>query len=218
MKVLFLGRNDQYSSNLLKFLKKKNLLVKKILIDKPIKLKIAPDAYDYVVCYRSYLILKKSFLSKIKFAAINFHPGPPSYRGIGCANFSILNQEKIYGVTAHIINEKIDNGSILDVKYFKVKKNITLSQLLTKSYKAQFIQAKRILDKIFDNPSIIKKMINKNKNILWSKKLYTRKELDNIYNIKYPIHKTKFDTLIRATNYKDFKPYITLHDKKFILK
>ena len=40
------------------------------------------------------IVLKKTFLDKIKVASINFHPGPPDYRGIGCANFAIINQEK----------------------------------------------------------------------------------------------------------------------------
>ena len=55
--------------------------------------------------------------------AINFHPGPPNYRGIGCLNFALLSNEKYYGVTAHIINEKIDNGKILSFKKFRLKKN-----------------------------------------------------------------------------------------------
>ena len=55
---------------------------------------IKKNQYDYLICFRSYLILKKNILSKIKFASINFHPGPPSYRGIGCANFALINNEK----------------------------------------------------------------------------------------------------------------------------
>ena len=51
---------------------------------------------------------------------INFHPGPPERRGIGCTNYAIYEKSKNYGVTLHEINEKIDSGNILKVKRFKI--------------------------------------------------------------------------------------------------
>ena len=48
--------------------------------------------------------------------AINFHPGPPEYRGVGCVNYAFFDNVKSYGCTAHRINQKIDNGPIIDVK------------------------------------------------------------------------------------------------------
>ena len=52
--------------------------------------------------------------------AINFHPGPPEFRGIGCANFALLKNSKYYGSTAHVMEAKVDSGPILmskDLKY-----------------------------------------------------------------------------------------------------
>ena len=218
MKVLFLGRKkDYYSLELLKFLKKKKIKVTKILMDKPKQIQIKPRIYDYIISFRSYIILKKKNLSKIKYASLNFHPGPPNYRGIGCANFAIYNQEKFYGVTAHLINEKIDNGKIIDVKYFKLKKNIDINSLLRISYKHQLNQAKKVLSKIFSKNENLKKMIHFNRKIIWSKKLYLRKELNDLYKIKKNVKKNKLDRIIRATNYKNFKPYLILEGKKFYL-
>ena len=92
MRVLFLGRkNDYYSHELLKFLKEKKVKLTKILTDKPKQIQLKPISYDYIISFRSYIILKKKNLSKIKYASLNFHPGPPKYRGIGCANFAIYN-------------------------------------------------------------------------------------------------------------------------------
>ena len=71
-----------------------------------------------IFSFRSFYILKKEFLKKCKKVAINFHPGTPDYRGIGCINFA-LNNEKYYGCTAHIINQKIDNGKIWVLKDLK---------------------------------------------------------------------------------------------------
>ena len=59
-------------------------------------------------CFRSYFILNKQVLKSVKVASINFHPGPPNFRGFGCLNFALLNNAKQYGCTAHLINIKIE--------------------------------------------------------------------------------------------------------------
>ena len=79
--------------------------------------------FDYIISYRSPIILKNKDISKASIAAINLHPGPPKYRGIGCLNYALYNNEKKYGFTIHLINKKIDFGEILYVKNFPVKKN-----------------------------------------------------------------------------------------------
>ena len=80
-----------------------------------IKILNTPKKYDVIICFRSHFLLKEKHLKAAKIAAINFHPGPPKYRGVGCVNSAILNGEKSYGTTAHLINNKIDNGKIIDV-------------------------------------------------------------------------------------------------------
>ena len=45
---------------------------------------------------------------------LNFHPSTPDYRGMGCINFALLTT-KNYGSTAHLIDEKIDHGKIINV-------------------------------------------------------------------------------------------------------
>ena len=72
--------------------------------------------------------------------AINFHPGPLEYRGIGCVNFAILNKEKYYSATAHLMSNKIDNGPILLADYFKISKDDNISSILNKTYKIQLNQ------------------------------------------------------------------------------
>ena len=85
--------------------------------------KIKDKNFDYIICFRSFFLIKKKLLEKAKIASINFHPGPPAYRGIGCINFALLNGEKKFGTTAHLIDDKIDHGKILDIKHFMFNKN-----------------------------------------------------------------------------------------------
>jgi methionyl-tRNA formyltransferase len=98
--------NDKYSVKFLKVLKK-NFKYVKVICNLKINKKIKANLkVDYIFCFRSHFILNKKTISRAKIHAINFHPGPPEYRGIGCVNFSLLNKEKKYGATVHLINEK----------------------------------------------------------------------------------------------------------------
>ena len=127
-KFLFCGKkNDKHSKNIISFLRKKNIKLNVILTGEKLNHKnvsrlIYKKEYDYMFFFRSKIILKLNKLRK-NCLAINFHPGPPEYRGIGCVNFAILNKEKYYGATAHRMSNKIDNGPILLADYFKISKD-----------------------------------------------------------------------------------------------
>ena len=221
--IIFLGKEGCAKSDVIfQLLKKTNnsILYYKInennLNKIKIKLKNLKNNYiDYLFSYRSHLILSKKIISKIKIAAINFHPGTPKYRGIGCTNFALYNQEKIYGSTCHIIDENIDSGKILNVKLFKIRKNENLESLLEKTHKIMLSQSKFIIKKIFENKDNFKKLIKNGKQFKWSKKLYLRKDLNNLYKIDRYVSKKKLDLIINSCNSKNFKPYVFLHGKKF---
>jgi len=220
-KVLFFGRkNDIYSKKIEKLLKKNFTKVKSKWIDfKNKNQRIDKKLFnvDILISFRSYYIFKSKEINTIKKFAINFHPGPPKYRGYGCANYAIYNNDKVYGVTSHIIDTKIDKGNIIDVKYFKINnKNITLNKLLNLTYKNQLIQVNKIIVNIkkFAVGNLKKKKfpIIKEK---WSKKIGTKKELDKFYEIKKNISKKNLLRKIRSTNIENFKPYINLYNNRF---
>ena len=173
MKILFFGRHqDTHSHKLSKFLKKKGST--KIIWSDGKKNKInfkINGLFDYIICFRSNYILSKKVIDKAKIAAINFHPGTPEYRGIGCINLALLNNVKEYGSTVHLINEKIDSGYILDVTKFKVKIKDDLNSVLINTHQIMYKQSVRILKKIFLKPSIIRNLVLKNKNIKCGKQI-----------------------------------------------
>lgn len=216
-KILFLRKfEDKFAdkiqkklSNKTKYLKVITTDTKKVNINKKIK-------FDYIFASRSHFILKKKLINQAKYAAINFHPGPPSYRGIGCVNYAIYEKSKTYGATAHIIDEKIDHGKIIDVKLFKVSKFDTVEKVLSKTYKIQFNQAVKIINKLYQSNSNLIKLINKNKKkYKWSKKIKSRSDLDKFYIIPKNINISRLKTRLRATVTKKFKPYVNLHGFKF---
>lgn len=218
-KVLFFGRaNDIFSDKAYNFLLKKFNKVDCVWSKKPKEKKIQNTNFknfDILISFRSYFIFKSKHLKKIKDLSINFHPGPPKYRGFGCANYAIYNKEKFYGVTAHLINHKIDNGKILDVKNFKIHKNILLKHLLNLAYTKQILQFKNVINNLikinFDKKKLKKKFYN---NYKWSSKLGTKSDLDKFYEIK------KGDDLnlkIKATKVGSFKAYKFINNKKIYI-
>jgi methionyl-tRNA formyltransferase len=220
-KIFFVGKNnDKFSSIFLKILKKNFTSVNYYFcknIHDNLKKKIKNWSGDYIFCFRSYILLNNKDLSKAKIASINFHPGPPKYRGIGCVNFAVLNQEKFYGSTVHLINRKIDNGKILDVLIFKINKKNSIDQILEKTYKNQILQLKSFIKKLkkksisnFSQPKIIKKDKWK-----WSNKLYTRNDLNKLYRIPLNISNDKLKIILRSTITKKFKPYVEISGEKF---
>jgi|TARA_B100000959_G_C14878743_1_gene581585 methionyl-tRNA formyltransferase len=213
--VLFFGRkNCSYSYKIRKFLKsksKKFYYVESSFLGEKLDItKFERMNFNYIFCFRSFYILKKKLINNCKIAAINFHPGTPKYRGVGCVNFALYNNEKFYGCTAHIINEKIDNGKILDVQKFQIKKKDTVKSCLEKTYKIMVNQAFRIIKLLIKKDENLSKLLKKNTYIKWSKKLTTKKDLDRLYIVNKKVSKKQLKKIVRATNTDFFKPYISL--------
>ena len=219
MSILFFGRYKEKYSKKIFLLLKKNFKNIDVVWSKTYNEKISKKLklnYDYIFTFRSYLILKSKTIKKAKIAAINFHPGPPKYRGVGCANYAIYEKSKYYGVTAHLIAPKIDSGKIIDVIKFKISQNISLKKLLPKTHFEQYKLAKKIIIGIIQDKNYLNNKIKMNLRTKWSKKIGKKKFLDRFYKLnRINLTKEEFDRYLRSTLYKDIKPYINIKGKKF---
>ena len=96
--VLFMGRSGCFYSKKIKKLLEKNskkfYYFESNKIFEKIDKKYLKLNYDYIFCFRSFYILKNNILKKVNKAAINFHPGPPEYRGTGCVNYALYENSK----------------------------------------------------------------------------------------------------------------------------
>ena len=223
LKILFFGRKDcNFSKKISLELKKLSNNTKVVLSIKQgekITKNILNWRGDYIFCFRSFFILPTKLINNASIAAINFHPGPPEYRGIGCINFAIFNNEKKYGATCHLISKKIDSGKIIDVKRFNIKEKDNIDSLLKKTYKTQIIQFKKVIKKIkkqIKNRTDFNKILIKKK---WSKKFYTKKKLNDLYllNKTFKINNEDLKKYFKSTITKNFSPYLKIKDKKFLI-
>ena len=219
IKILFIGKdNDVFSKKFFLILKKNFKGVTSIHDNfknhKKIKTQIKKFKTDYIFSFRSSYLFTNKEINCFEKKILNFHPGPPEYRGVGCINFALLNNEKFYGATVHLVDSaKIDSGKILDIKKWKINDFDSIDEILTKTYTKQLSQLKKIIKYL--KAKKLEKLINKNKNKYWSKKLYTRKKLELLYKIKV-LNQQNLSRTLRATVTKKFKPYVLINGKKFV--
>jgi len=150
---------------------------------------------DLTISYISPWILPIDLLKATRKWAINFHPGPPEYPGIGCTNFAIYEEAYEFGVTAHVMEEKVDSGRIINVKRFPIQKRDTVYSLTQRCYDYILVQFYEVLNYIFKNNSLPK--CNEN----WGRKPFTRRQLNNLCRITNDMTNEEIKRRIRAVTY-----------------
>jgi len=221
-KVLFFGReNCKSSSTILKKLNDKKFQVTYFESKKRgerLKNDILDWNGEFILCFRSFIKLPISLIKKAKIAAINFHPAPPEYPGSGCINFALYDNAKTYGVTAHLMNEQIDNGIILDVKKFPINLNDNVQSLLERTHKELLEMCLNFIEGISLNPE---KFLNEkklySKDYKWNGEARKINDLEKLKKISLPISRDDLEKIIRATYINNYPPYIELYGYKFYL-
>ena len=219
--ALFFGRkNDANSERCAKHLE--NLGFKVTVVwsskrDDKLPQYIFDLSFDYIFCYRSFYVLPKSLLDKANLHSINFHPGTPKYPGSGGINFAIYNEDKRFGITVHLMNEKIDNGKIIDVTYFPIVESDNLESLLQKTHECLFSSFINFSTKVRESGSqYIKEMTEKNTNLTWHNVKRTIKEVDDYQTVYTDIEPKELERRIRAFNNSSYPITLKFHGKKFI--
>ena len=150
---------------------------------------------DVLVSYLAPWVVPKAILNKTVLWNINFHPGPPEYPGIGCFNFAIYNGEKSYGVTAHIMEEKVDSGGIIAVRRFEVSEEESVYSLSMKSYRHML----KLFIEVMDSVLINKKLPESGE--AWARTAYKRSELEALCRIDPDMTKDEVERRVKATKY-----------------
>lgn len=102
------------------------------------------------------------------------------------------------------------------VRNFKINKNDKIDDILFLTYKNLYELIVKIVKLIKNEKLNLSKLIEKNQKYKWSKVIKSLKDLNRFYEIKKNISKVDLKKKLRATITKNFKPYIVIHNKKFI--
>tara|TARA_B100000674_G_scaffold487192_1_gene497071 strand:+ start:3496 stop:4158 length:663 start_codon:yes stop_codon:yes gene_type:complete len=167
---------------------------------------------DYIISFISRWIVPQKVLENAKLECLNFHPGPPEYPGIGCTNFAIYEGASKFGVTCHRMHSKVDTGEILRTQSFPIGSNETIEKLHHKTRNALLDLFKDVLTQLAENKFTCTNLKT------WTRKPFTRKQLDALGQIDVSMDSSEVSRRIRATSFKNWQPYIDFHGFRFSYK
>ncbi len=92
-----------------------------------------------LICLAGFMkILSGSFINKFSKPILNIHPSLlPKYKGLNTHGRAIQNKDKYSGATVHIVNKKLDSGTIILQKKVKILKSDNVESLEKKVLKIE---------------------------------------------------------------------------------
>lgn len=165
---------------------------------------------DYLISFVSSWIVPESLLARARVAALNFHPAPPEYPGIGCYNFALYENAATYGVTCHHMVRRVDSGKIVKVLRFPVEGHDTVATLKERSMTALFELYCDVLSGILEGEPLPASAEE------WTRRPFTRKELDALCRVTPDMPAEEIRRRARATYFPGFlSAYVELAGLQF---
>jgi methionyl-tRNA formyltransferase len=140
-------------------------------------------------------------------AAINFHPGPPEYPGIGCTNFAIYNNADVFGITCHHMEAKVDTGDIVAVKRFPVFENDTVYSITQRCYSEILYTFYELLYLLMNGENLPASTEK------WLRQPYLRKELNELCRLTTDMDREEIERRIKATTYLQPWAYLEVDEQ-----
>ncbi len=198
MSILFIGKKDDHNSTIAGQFIATHFPGARIIYSSrhiPFPEELCDWNGDLIISYLAQWIIPGDLLKKARVAAINFHPGPPAYPGIGCTNFAIYNREKEFGITCHHMQAKVDSGNIIAVRKFPVFPADTVYTLTQRCY-AEIIQLFYfIIGEILQGHEL--PLSNES----WLRKPFTRRQLNELCELTPDMDQAEIDLRLKATTY-----------------
>ena len=165
---------------------------------------------DYIFNFLSAVKVPVEVINSAKKFAINFHPAPPDYPGVGCASYALYDNAKEYGVTAHLMDETYDSGEILSVLKFPILNDDYCDTLFDRALQYTLMLFYNVLYELYTtgeiNPCGAK----------WLRKPSTRKEFEKFMTILPTDQEEEVQRKIIATQHTKFSgPFIRIFGQHF---
>ncbi|MFA6316399.1 MAG: formyltransferase family protein [Elusimicrobiota bacterium] len=165
---------------------------------------------DFIISYISPWIIPGEVLSRASIAALNFHPGPPEYPGIGCTNFALYDRCREFGVTAHHMVEKVDTGSIVAVQRFPLQSSDTVASLTERCYRHILRLFKDLFGGFFSSGRL------PDCSAVWARRPFRRAELDALCRISPEMAREEVARRVLATSFPGKPgPYVIIQGHRF---
>ena len=133
----------------------------------------AGDGERCLIAFCTQVIVPGPVIESVSGRAYNFHPGPPTYPGSHAANFAVYDGAERFGVTAHIMTERVDAGPIVGVGWFPVPVESSGTELEEKTYVHLFDLFKDMATSLVSANGLLPEL-----NIQWSGRKTTKRDYD----------------------------------------
>jgi methionyl-tRNA formyltransferase len=177
----------------------------------PLPLDIQGFRGDILLSYMSRWVIPDYVLKNVQVAAINFHPASPEYPGIGCNNFALYEGATEFGATCHHMAPAVDTGNIIRVDRFPIHASDDVESLMDRCYDYMLVMLYDIIDLLLAGKPLPVSDEN------WTRKPFTRKQLNELGRITTDMSPEEIDRRIRATSYREWKPEVVVGEHRFRL-
>lgn len=198
LKVLFIGKADNFYAKVAADFIQLHFEDPQIIFSKrttPFPEELYAWKGDLLISYLAQWIIPNRLLANADLAAINLHPGPPEYPGIGCTNFAIYNEEKQFGITCHHMLSKVDSGSVIAVRRFPVFKTDTVYSITQRCYTEILHLFYELISGLLEGKDLPESWET------WTRKPYKRKDLDELCELRPEMSDEEKQRRIKATTY-----------------
>ena len=171
---------------------------------------------DFIFSYKNYWLLPDNLLKSAKVMALNFHPATPQFPGSGSYSWALYENSKFFGITVHLMNQKFDNGKILDVYSFPVEEGETVENLIDKTSNFSVAIFQKFLKKLSNmTTNQMQKMISEPSRFNWARQARTIKDIDNMSKLNIHLTSEELSRRIRAFHFEKFPVFLEHKGFKF---
>lgn len=166
--------------------------------EQPLPPELADWQGDVILSYCSRWIVPQWLLDRAN-RALNFHPAPPEYPGIGGLNWALYEGDTSFGATCHHMVRKVDAGPIVEVRRFPITPEDNVPTLFDRTHQhleAMAGSAIKRLGEGWDAPATGDQ---------WSVSTRTRAELDAMMDVPPGASTVEIERRRRAFEFGQWK-------------
>jgi methionyl-tRNA formyltransferase len=177
---------------------------------------IVLNASDIVFSLGYWQILKQNQIDTVKIGIVNFHHSYKlKYKGRHSSTWVIRNNEKTHGSTMHFIDEKVDEGKIIDSKFFDISTHDTAEIIFEKANKVGLEMLSKNFKKLISDQVKHTDINNLNEKSY----KYRKRDLKHEISLSKLIDEEQLYREVRALAFDNKPaPYIIIQGKKIYLK
>lgn len=126
-----------------------------------------------LIAFCTGIVVPEAVLKAFPGPSYNFHPGPPTFPGSHASGFAIYEGAEQFGVTAHVMEKRVDEGAIIGVEWFDLPGGVKYVELEVLAYKALIGMFKRLAGPLAESDGPLTPIAE-----AWSGRKRTKREVE----------------------------------------